>query len=172
VAVILDLAELFSRSGHTVQSLLIESSNLNNPPIIIGGFARHLHDLKGFNDIDWLCYDQTSFVQMCNLMNKHFELIAISICKDYFYYKEVVGANKIIHQVHTLPNVGCHHDFLNYADFTVSCIGFNYTTIIKHRLFDYDLKQSILRKNESYVKPFDRSRIKKYTDRGFKMNLI
>lgn len=167
----LGLAELFSRSGNTVQSILKESSELDVPPIIIGGFVRHLHDQKGFNDIDWLCYGQNSFTKMCSLMNNRFELIAISLCKKYFYYKEIVDDSKIIHQVHTLSNVHCHQDFLNYADFTISCIGFNYTTVIKHRLFDYDVKNSILRKNESYCKPFDRSRISKYIGRGFKSNL-
>lgn len=171
MVVILDLVELYSRSSADVQFILDSTEKFDYPPIIIGGYVRHLHDDLGYNDIDWLCLNSDSYLQCCAFMEQHYIKIADSTCTKYSYYVSQEefcnGTRNDVHQVHYVDNVVCGKTFLNWSDFTVCAVGFNKSTILKHRLFDHDVRLKQLRLNESYcLKPM-RSRILKYVEKGF-----
>lgn len=168
---ILDLVELYSRSSADVQFILDSTEKFDYPPIIIGGYVRHLHDDLGFNDVDWLCLNELAYIECCRWMEQHFIKIASSICNKYSYYVSKAeflnNTRNNVHQIHYVDEVVCGKTFLSWSDFTVCAVGFNKSIILKHRLFDHDVKHRQLRLNESYrLKPM-RSRILKYVAKGF-----
>lgn len=165
------LAELYSKASADVKSILDATSEMDKPPIIIGGYVRHLVDCLGYNDIDWLCFSEQSFIDTIVLMSKKFICIAISTCKQYQYFvsKEDFDKNvrNNVHQVHTLSGIDNPSKFLLWSDLTVCGVGFNKTTIIKHRMFDHDIKKRILRINETCPYKVSQVRLEKYMKRGY-----
>lgn len=167
----MDLAELYSRSSADVKFILDSTAKFDYPPIIIGGYVRHLHDSLGYNDIDWLCLNDHALNQCKSFMDEHFVQIASSTCNKYFYY---VSADEFynetrdnVHQIHKVDCVHSPKDFLNWSDFTVCAVGFNKSIIVKHRLFDHDVRLKQLRLNESYCFQVVKARILKYVGKGF-----
>lgn len=167
----MDLVELYSRSSADVKFILDATEKFDYPPIIIGGYVRHLHDNLGYNDVDWLCFNDQSLLECRKFMDINFIHIAESLCGNYSFYvnREEFAHNtrNCVHQIHKVTGVHNERDFLSWSDFTICTVGFNKTKALAHRLFDHDLRLKQLRINETYKSSVVKARILKYVQRGF-----
>lgn len=146
------------------QAALFSSiSALRNPPMIIGGFARHLLYGDSYSDIDLLALNEASVEETINLF-KNFQIFC-SLDRIYLYFK--IGKESV--QLQFDSNIRSVDDFLNWSDFTVCAIAISGNKVFKHSLFDRDFKNKHLRINKTHVQtPYMLERIKKYEAKGFK----